>query len=100
MVLAKVGRLAAAELPVVLLWAREHSQAGVASLLSERKGLITDQDVLLVLRRCKANLLQRVVEKDVRDQSKEAKQLARMIAKVFPPLIEEDNEVMNEKTIV
>ena len=52
---------------------------------------------MLVLRRCKANLLQRVVEKDVRDQSKEAKQLARMIAKVFPPLIEEDNEVMNEK---
>lgn len=65
-----------------------------------KKGLITDQDVLLVLRRCTANLLQRVVEKDVRDQSKEAKQLARMIAKVIPPLIEEDNEVMNEKTIV
>lgn len=97
MVLNKVGRLAAAELPVVLLWAREHSQAGVAALLSEKKGLITDLDVLLVLRRCTANLLQRVVEKDVRDQSKEAKQLARMIAKVFPPLIEENNAVMNEK---
>ena len=100
MVLAKVGRLAAADHPEVLLWAREHSQAGVAAILAKKKGLINDQDVLLVLRRCKANLLQRVVEKDVRDQSKEAKQLARMIAKVFPPLIEEDNEVMNEKTIV
>ena len=100
MVLAKVGRLAAADHPEVLLWAREHSQAGVAAILAKKKGLINDQDVLLVLRRCKVNLLQRVVEKDVRDQSKEAKQLARMIAKVFPPLIEEDNEVMNEKTIV
>ena len=37
MVLAKVGRPAAADHPVVLLWAREHSQAGVASLLSEKR---------------------------------------------------------------
>ena len=37
MVLNKVGRLAAAELPVVLLWAREHSQAGVAAILAKKR---------------------------------------------------------------
>ncbi len=37
MVLAKVGRLAAADHPVVLLWAREHSQAGVAAILAKKR---------------------------------------------------------------
>ena len=37
MVLAKVGRLEAADHPEVLLWAREHSQAGVATILSEKR---------------------------------------------------------------
>ena len=37
MVLAKVGRLAAADHPEVLLWAREHSQAGVAAILAKKR---------------------------------------------------------------
>ena len=91
MLLDRDGRLEASDLPEVLCLARNHSQAAVAAILSEKKGLITDLDVLVFLRQCKKDLWAHVAELRISYQPEQAARLARMIGEVFPPLTEDEH---------
>ena len=91
MLLDRDGRLEASDLPEVLCLARNHSQAAVAAILSEKKGLITDLDVLVFLRQCKQDLWAQVAELRVSNRPEQAEELARMIGEVFPPLTEDEH---------
>ena len=91
MLLDRDGRLETSDLPEVLCLARNHSQAAVAAILSEKKGLITVLDVLVFLRQSKQDLWARVAELRVSNRPEQAEQLARMIGEAFPPLTEDEH---------
>ena len=86
MLLDREGSLGFEDLPEVLALSRHHSKAGVAAILSERKGLITDMDVTRYLQTCKRQLLTRVEEMEANTTREEAWDMAVTIQDFFDRL--------------
>ena len=86
MLLDREGSLGFEDLPEVLALSRHHSKAGIAAILSERKGLITDVDVTRYLHTCKQQLLTRVEEMEANTTRKEAWDMAVTIQDFFDRL--------------
>ncbi|MCU0368272.1 MAG: hypothetical protein MUF39_05530 [Cyclobacteriaceae bacterium] len=86
MLLDRDGQLEMQDLPEVLTLMQNHSKAGIAAILSEKKGLITDVDITKYLQRCKWQLLSEMEKLENTMTREEAWDLAMAINDFFDHL--------------
>ncbi len=87
MYLERDGTLEFADLPEVLALMRHHNKAGIAAILSEKRGLITDVDVETFLRRCQQQLLKQVEQLEVIENQEETLILKVAIHDLFAKVL-------------
>jgi hypothetical protein len=87
MYLERDGKLEFADLPEVLALMRHHSKAGIAAILSEKRGLITDVDVETYLCRCQRQLVTAIEDYEEIDNQEETLAMKVAIQELFAKVL-------------